>query len=221
MLAKELISDVVPSLKTSDTGVKALSYMEVFRISHLPIVNHFEFLGLISDKDIYDLNMAEESIGNHTLSLTRPFVLEKQHIYDAIDLASRLELSLIPVLDDKNNYLGVITLNDLTKTFANLMSIKNPGGIIVLDLNSNDYSLTHISQIIEGNDAKILSLYVGSNTDSTKLDLTIKINRTDLSGILQTFNRFNYNVKASYNETDTLTELYEDRMELFLRYLDV
>ena len=38
---------------------------EIFRVSHLPIVNHQEFLGLISDKDIYDLNNPEEAIGNH------------------------------------------------------------------------------------------------------------------------------------------------------------
>jgi len=60
MLAKELMSDIVPPLKTSDTGLQALSWMDVFRISHLPIVNNLEFLGLISDKDIYNLNMADE-----------------------------------------------------------------------------------------------------------------------------------------------------------------
>ena len=81
MLAKDLISEVVPALKTSDTGLRALSWMEIFRISHLPIVNNKEFLGLISDTDIYDLNMANEPIGNHHLSLFSPFVTSDQHIY--------------------------------------------------------------------------------------------------------------------------------------------
>ena len=67
MLAKDLISDVIPSLRTSDSGQKALYWMDIFRISHLPIVNNEDFLGLISDKDIYDANMAEEPIGNHNL----------------------------------------------------------------------------------------------------------------------------------------------------------
>ena len=73
MLAKDLISDVIPALKTSDSGQKALYWMDIFRISHLPIVNNKDFLGLISDKDIYDINMAEEPIGNHSLSLFSPY----------------------------------------------------------------------------------------------------------------------------------------------------
>ena len=108
MLAKDLISEIVPPIRTSDTGIKALSYMDVFRISHLPIVNNTEFLGLISDKDIYDMNMAEEPIGNHTLSLNRPFVLANQHVYEVIELISKEELSLVPVLDEKKNYIGVM-----------------------------------------------------------------------------------------------------------------
>ena len=82
MLAKDFISGIVPALHTSDTGQKALNWMEVFRVSHLPIVNDKEFLGLISDTDIYDMNMADEPIGNHNLSLFSPFVYLDQHIYE-------------------------------------------------------------------------------------------------------------------------------------------
>src|SRR5512145_778024 len=99
MLAKDLISDVIPSLRTSDSGQKALYWMDIFRISHLPIVNNVDFLGLISDKDIYDNNMAEEPIGNHQLSLFSPFVTFNQHIYEVMELASELQLSVVPVLD--------------------------------------------------------------------------------------------------------------------------
>jgi predicted transcriptional regulator len=221
MLAKDLISDVVPALRTSDTGLKALSYMDIFRISHLPIINNTEFLGLISDRDIYDLNMAEEPIGNHTLSLTRPFVTFNQHIYEVIELASRLELTVIPVLDEKNNYLGVINQHDLLKYFSELTAVKQPGAIIVLELNTNDYSLSQISQIIEGNDVKILSLYISSPIDSTKLEVTIKVNKNDLSSVTQTFNRYNYTIKASYMDTDTLSSMLDDRYEMFMRYLSV
>jgi acetoin utilization protein AcuB len=221
MLAKDLMSDVVPALKTSDTGTQALNWMDVFRISHLPIVNNIEFLGLISDEDIYNLNMADEPIGNHNLSLFSPFVQESQHIYEVIELASRLKLSAIPVLDDQKNYLGVITLNDLVAHFADLFALKNPGGIITLVLNENDYSLTEISRIVESNDAKILSLYLTSPEDTTELEITLKINRTDLTSIIRTFERFEYDIKASFMRDDEEELLYKDRYELFMRYLNI
>ncbi len=221
MLAKDLISDIVPALRTSDNGQKALYWMDIFRISHLPIVNNEDFLGLISDKDIYDYNMADEPIGNHSLSLFSPFVTYDQHLYEVIELASRLNLTVVPVLDHNNHYLGVITLNDLLHYFADFSALKEPGAIIVLDMNIHDYSLSQIAQIIESNDAKIMSVCVSSHTASTKLEVTLKINRTDLSSILQTFNRYNYIVKGTFMDEDDMNSFYENRYEMFMKYLSI
>ncbi len=221
MLAKDLLSEVVPSLKTSDTGLQALSWMEIFRISHLPIVNNKEFLGLISDTDIYDLNLADEPIGNHNLSLFSPYVTSDQHIFEVIELVSRLKLTIVPVLNQEKHYLGLITMNDLIQRFANLAGLKDPGGIIVLELHQNDYALSQIAQIVEGNDAKILGLYLSSSDESMKMELTLKINRTDLSAIIQTFNRFNYIIKASYHEDEDMDSFYTSRYESFMRYLNM
>lgn len=221
MLAKELISDVIPALKSSDTGVKALYWMDIFRISHLPIVNNTQFLGLITDTDIYDMNSPDEPIGNHSLSLFSPYVYEDQHIYEAIELISTLKLSIVPVLDHKNNYLGMITSQRLLHYMGDLFGVKNPGGILVLELNSNDYSLTQIAQIVESNDAKILSMYIAYPGESTKMELTLKINRIDLSAIVQTFIRFDYIIKASFSDDDDMEVLYSNRYEQFMHYLNI
>jgi CBS domain-containing protein len=221
MLAKDLISDVIPVLLTSDKGIKALTWMEIFRISHLPIVNNKEFLGLISDTDIYDLNEADEPIGAHPLSLIRPFVTCNQHIYEVIALVSKLKLTIVPVLDEDNHYLGCITLQDLVSHFSQLAATEEPGAIIILELNIHDYVFTEIAQIIESNDAKILSLYVSTFKNSTKLDLTLKLNTTNLSSIIQTFERYNYLIKASFMEDENLDRFYSERFESFLNYLDI
>lgn len=221
MLAKDLISDVVPALKTSDSGQRALYWMDIFRISHLPIVNNEDFLGLISDKDIYDHNMAEEPIGNHSLSLFSPYVTSGQHVYEVMEVASELQLTVIPVLNDDKKFQGVITLTDLLHYFADVSALKQPGGIIVLELNLNDYSMTQIAQIVEGNDAKILSSYITSSPNSTKMEITLKINRKDLSSILQTFIRYNYIIKASFMDENDLNSLYENRYDSFMKYLSI
>jgi acetoin utilization protein AcuB len=219
MLAKELLSETVPCLRTSDTASKALQWMEIFRISHLPIVNDKILLGVISDTDIYDMNVVDEPIGNHVLSLIKPYVIEDQHIYEVIEIISELKLSIVPVLNDKKEYLGLIVLQDVLQQFANLSALNNPGGIIILELNDRDYSLSQIANIVEGNDAKILSLYISSENDN-KLDLTIKLNRTDLTDVISTFERFNYKIKASFMEDKEMESLYKERFESFLRYLN-
>ncbi|OFX84334.1 MAG: hypothetical protein A2W99_01030 [Bacteroidetes bacterium GWF2_33_16] len=221
MLAKDLISDEIPAIRTSDTAVEALNWMEVFRVSHLPIVNNEEFLGLISDADIYDLNTPEEAIGNHRLSLLRPYVRFDQHIYEIIELAARLKLTVVPVLDYNNKFMGVVRMSDLLHYFSKLTAIEKPGGIIVLEMSQNDYELTEIAQIVESNNAKILSMYVSSATDSTKLEVTLKLNATDLTSIIQTFNRYEYTIKASFMEFDEQDDLYNTRYELFMKYLNI
>jgi len=220
MLAKDLISDLLLTVKTSDTASLALSIMEDYKVSHLPIVNNTEFLGLISEEDILSLNIPDEPLGNHNLSIIRPFVNDSQHIFDVINIFSELKLSVLPVLDKKNNYLGIITLIELVHFLSKIVSLNNPGGIIVLELNQNDFSLTEIAQIVESNDAKVLCLYVSSYENSTKIDVSLKINKIDISPILSTFNRYNYIIKASFTEHQHLDDL-KNRYDLLMNYLNM
>ena len=195
--------------------------MDIFKVSHLPIVNDEEFLGLISENDIYDLNMPEEPLGNHQLSLLRPYVTEDQHVFEVMEVLSRLKLSLVPVLDNTKNYLGVITLMELLHYFAELSGLQHKGGIVVLEMNSNDFSMAQVSQIVEGNDAKILASYITTHPNSTQMELTLKLNVTDLTSIKQTFDRYNYNLVGAYMKHDDETDLLNDRLNFLFRFLDI
>lgn len=221
MLAKELISDIIPAIRTQDTGLKALNWMEIFRISHLPIIDEEEFMGLISDSDIYDFNQVDEKIGNHKLSLIRPFVYEDQHVYDITSIVSRMGISIVPVLDKKNKYLGVITLHDLVRYFADFSAVKNMGAVIILEMSIHDYSLTEIANIVESNEVKILSSYIRELPESTKMEVILKLNKQEIASVLQTFERYEYHVKASYSDDETVQDFLNDRYDSFLNYLNL
>ncbi len=220
MFAKQLLTDDIIPLRTSDTGAYALNWMDENKVSHLPIVNEVEFLGLISDEDIFALNDFEEALGNHKLSLSSTFVYEDQHLFEIIKIFAEHKLTLLPVLDGQNRYLGSITSYSLTQDLAKMVAIDNPGGIIVLEVSDNDYSLSQIAQIIESNDAKVLSLCITSQPDSTKIKVAIKVNTKEIASILQTFNRYNYIITASYTDNDNVDDL-KDRFDSFMNYLNI
>jgi len=219
MIAKDLITDTISTLHTSDTAIYALSLMEEYRISHLPIVNNEDFLGLVSESDLYEYANPEAAIGALALSLAKPTVNASQHIYDVIKIADEFKLSIIPVLDNKGKYIGVIRLADLTHYFAQLLAVDKPGGLITLEMNIHDYSVSEIAQIVESNDAIILSLYYAAIPNSTKIEVTVKVNRHDLGAIIQTFNRYNYTIIASIFEDDE--EELQDRYDSLMSYLNV
>jgi acetoin utilization protein AcuB len=220
MFASELISNSIPPLKTSDSVQKALERMTEFKLYHLPIVNETQFLGLLAEEELIEVRDTEQAIGSLPLSILNPFVYEDAHIYDIIRLVHQVHLSVVPVLDYKKNYLGLISINNLLDYTADIYAVKEPGGIIVLEISNRNNSLSHMAQIVEADNAQILSSYVQSFPDSTKLEVTLKINKTELSGIIASFERYNYQVKAVFNSTisDNGTE---DRYNSFMNYLNV
>jgi predicted transcriptional regulator len=220
MIVGQYINSDIPVLSSLDIGDTALALMDEYRLNHLPIVENNEFLGLISEDDVYNFDLNDEELGEHVLKFSKSYIQSEKHIYDAMRLFAREKLTLLPVLDYKNQYLGSITLQSLNEAFSTLATLETPGGIIVLDLNIRNYSLSEIARIVEGNDAKILSLYLTTKADTTELQCTLKINRTDLTRIIQTFNRYNYIISATYHESEFQNDL-KDRFDSFMNYLNI
>ena len=220
MLAVELIANALPPIHTSDTVQKVFDRMVEFRIRHLPIVNQEQFLGLISEDDLIEISDYQTEVGALALSLVNPYVLEDQHIYDVIRLFHEQQLTIVPVLDIKKNYLGVISINTMNEYFARLTSVSQPGGIIVLEINNKNNSLAHMAQIVESDNAQILSSYVYQHPDSTRMEVTLKVNKQDISTIIATFLRYEYDIKATFNHTGD-NDNSRDRYDSLMNYLNL
>lgn len=218
MIAQQIISDVIPPLKPSDTIQKVVERMAEFRVNHLPIVVENQVLGLIADEDLIEIQNYELALESVKLSISNAFINQEQHIYDVIRMFAEKRLTLLPVIDEHKNYLGVISINSIVEYIADLTSVKEPGGIIVIEINNRDNSLAHISQVVESNNAQILSSYITSFPESTRLEITLKLNRTDISAIVASFLRYNYTVVATYNDIKSDTGS-SDRYDQLMNYL--
>jgi predicted transcriptional regulator len=221
LLAEKLISDSLTSVSSTEKGKKALNSMDVYRVSHIPVVNGSKYLGLVSDKIIYDLNLLEVPIETQLDKLNTSHVHKDQHIFEVAILMYKLKLSVLPVLDTDHYYLGSITLYDLARRFAKLFSLEEIGGVIVLEMNENSYSLSEISKIVEGNDIKILSSFIDKKPGINVLDVILKLDNDELSPLIQAFMRYDYNVKAVYLDQSEIGDLYKDRFEQFMKFMNI
>lgn len=220
MIAINLISEEIPPLNHTDSGDTALQWMEEFKVRHLPVLKDGNFVGVVKEDDIYDQKDASLSLDKTFQHLPRPYVKGSAHIYEVIARCFDDRLTILPVLDDEETYLGCINVVDLMQQVANTGSIRETGGIIVLEMNSVDYSLAHLAQIVESEGAKILSCYITSKPGSNKIELTLKINQLDMSHILRSFQRFDYFVKASFQK-DSYHDDLKNRYDELMKYLNM
>lgn len=220
MLAKDIITENIPPLKSSDTGEKAIDWMMEFKLSHLPLVENKKYMGLVSEDDILDFNDTGQKLGSYLKNLYKPYVRETEHIFEVLRVAAGLKTPVIPVVDQEMRYLGMITLQSLLYNFAALTSISGTGGVIVLELaNKKDYVLSDIARMVESNNAHILSLFMHQVSEESNT-LTLKVDTTDIRHIIATFERFGYEVKAYFEESD-LGEIYKDRFDSLMNYLNI
>lgn len=220
MIAKDVITDEIPPLLHTDTGEKALLWMEEFKVSHLPVLKNGNFVGLISESDILDKKDLEHSLDSLFDHLPRPYVFENVHVYEVLSKMAEHRISVLPILDAQEKYLGCTSVHQLMNLIANTQSIKEIGGIVVLEMNKVDYSLAQIAQIVESENARILSSFIMSSADSTKLEVTLKISEIDLSRIMRSFERYDYVVKASFQRSSDQDDM-QFRYEALMNYLNM
>ena len=95
-----------------------------------------------------------------------------------------------------------------------------PGGIIILEMALKDYTMSQIAQIMESDGAHILSASVSASSNPQRIEVTIKIDKIDISRILAGLYRYNYNVIASYNQSEHSDDL-QNRYDSLMNYLSI
>ena len=220
MKANELISSSIIHLHPYDSGDRAIEMMEEMKVYHLPVVRNNFYLGILSESEILSWDSPSEFIHEHLDELSSPSIQETQHLFDIIEIVEKNSISIIPVLDEKNLYLGSITNRKLLYTIAKSTVIKSNGSVIVLNIKNTDYSMYEISKIIESNNAKILSSYVTSTPEMEYIDVTIKLNTMETNSIIKDLKRFDYNIIASYEQKDNQDD-FIDRYESLMRFINI
>ena len=205
MLTRDLISNAIPYLHLDDKVYHALQLMNDYHVAHLPIVNEEQYLGIISEEQL--LHSDDQHLMNQ-LAYTDggTSVQANEHFLKAIQVAVQNKLSVVPVVEDKQ-ILGIVTYTDLLRNASDFLSLNDPGGLIVLEMEGKDYSFNEISRIVETNDAQITQLNTLIDPETGIMSVTIRINKIEISDIISTFQRYEYNVKYYFGE-----ELYQNEL---------
>ncbi|WP_241237988.1 CBS domain-containing protein [Pseudoflavitalea rhizosphaerae] len=219
MLNKELISSAIPSLSPGDTVFQAMELMQEFHVAQLPVVAEEKYLGMASEDDLMDKdeNALLQQFANY---FSRISARAGSHFLESVQMANEHNLSIVPVTEKDGEFIGVITVSDLLKQLGKTTGANEPGGIIVLEMEQRNFSFSEISKLIETNDAQITQLNTHWDSNTSAFYVTIKVSKFEISDIIATFQRYEYQVKYYFGE-----ELYENELrsnyDHLMNYLNI
>jgi CBS domain-containing protein len=220
LLNKEIISAAIPSLHLNDPVSQALDLMADFHVTHLPVVVEDKLAGLVSEDDLLNVENDEMLLSELQPSFSKIVAHADAFFYEAVQLVNENGLTLIPVISGESEYTGAIIATDLLRQLGRTCGVSDLGGIIVLEMDKVSFSFSEISKLVETNDAQIIQLNTYTDASSGNFYITLRINKAEISDIVATFQRYEYQVKYYFGE-----ELYENELrnnyDHLMNYLNI
>jgi acetoin utilization protein AcuB len=219
MLVSEIIQSSIPVLHYTDTVEEAIELLQQNNLEHLPVINNDNYAGLLSMDELLSAEEAEV-VSSLTDKFIHISVLQTQHFLTALRIINEADVTALPVLSDNKEYIGVITKTTLVQSLNTFLNTEIPGGIFVLELQKQQFSVGEICRLVETNNAFVTQFNTYAESVSGLFIVTIKINKTEVSDILATLQRYDYTVRYYFGDEYFENGLKEN-FENLMSYLNV
>ena len=214
----DYINNDFKAIHSSDSIESVMDFFEECKFSHFPVVENGIYIGCISSEEVETFDSSKK-ISDHRYALKGFFARTTMFWIEVLEVFSRNNTTIIPVLDDENNYVGYYEIKEVIRNFYDTPFVKDFGGVIIVEKSILDFTMSQVVQIVESNEGRILGLYV-SNTTPDKVQVTIKIVLGGMNEILQSFRRYEYDINSEHKEDVFLNNLKE-RSDYLDKYLSI
>ncbi|ASO05897.1 CBS domain protein [Arenibacter algicola] len=208
----------LPIFKVGDPLKKVIKFFNESTYSHVAVVEGNVFIGVLDENDL-DNYEKDKKIEDYRYTLETFFVHKETSWLDVLEIFSKNEANLLPVLDNDGLVLGYYDLIDIVDEFIDTPFFTEPGGILVLAKGLKDYSFSEIAQIVESNNVKLIGGFI-TDIRNDVIQITIKIGTTHLNEIIQSFRRYNYTILYGNNDDQFIEDL-KQRSDYLDKYLNV
>lgn len=153
MFIEQSMTRKVVTIAKEASILKAEALMKEYQIRHLPVVeNGQKLIGIVTDRDFKgampyeffnapdspEAQEARERMGKLTvadiMSTNLVTLSPADTIQDALLLIQKAKVGALPVVDERGNLKGILSVRDLLRAFVNVLGLGTPGtlvGIIV------------------------------------------------------------------------------------------
>ncbi|MFM7671490.1 MAG: CBS domain-containing protein [Bacteroidota bacterium] len=220
MLCRQLLSQTLPFLRPTDSVFQALNVMADHQVLHLPMVEGAEYVGLVSESSLHSVDDDQTLLQQWPALWQAISVKAEDHLLMAVQLAAEQQLTVIPVITPEKELIGTLLPADLIRAMAAFLRLEEPGGLLVLEMEPRQYAFSEMSRLVETHDAQITQLNTRISPDTGQLIVTIRLNKPEVSDIVATFQRYEYNVVCFFGE-ELYTNQLRSNFDNLMTYLNV
>ena len=220
MLAQEFINNILPQLQLTDTVSKALQLMSDFKMTHLPVVSDDKYLGMISEDDLLDEENKKNTIEFFQNNFIPVLFIYNKHFLNAVTISNQYQTNVIPVVTETNEFMGTIAGQELLAALGNFSGANETGAVIVLEMERSRFAISEISRIVESDGAVILHLNITIKPDTALLQVTLHLNKREISVIIAAFERYEYSV-SYYSGEELFENEIDNNYRHLMNYLDI
>ncbi len=197
----------VVSVKPDYSVSKAFQILTESRHSQLPVVDdNNKLTGLLTEKLLAEVNPSKAtSLSvyeiNYLLSKTKVCDIMRTGVFkvnqnalieDAALIMKENHIGSLPVVDDDNNLVGIVTRVDIFKAFIDILGVKVPGTRLSLKASDKVGELAEISQIIANHNVNVKN--ISNFATSFGSEIIIKLDSFETDDIINDLKQKGYEI---------------------------
>ncbi len=150
-----IVKDVLTISPESSIG-EAITIMESYSISGLPVVKDDKIVGIITHRDIKAIKNREKKVKE---IMTKNVITAKEDITEeeALNLMYENRIERLPIVDDSGKLIGIITLRDILKRKKYPQAARDKNGKLLVAAACGPHDFKRAEALIEaGVDALVI-----------------------------------------------------------------
>ncbi|MBT4510732.1 MAG: CBS domain-containing protein [Chloroflexi bacterium] len=209
MRLREFMTTNVVTVSSKTTVADAKKYMVTHKIRRLPVVDKGKLVGMVSDRRVAEASpSAATTLSvweiNHLLDkMTVSEIMTKRVISvpqgttaeSALALAQEHGVGSLPVLDEEERLVGIVTTNDFVYRIMNpLLGIGKPGVRLHIYSCDTTQKIEEVVRFINKAGLQIEALHVDDSIERETRDLIVQVNTEDANGLISDLTNRGYSV---------------------------
>lgn len=186
---------------------EAVEVMDTNHLHRIPVISNNRLVGLLTEGliskngaskatslSIFELNYLLSKTSIEAVMIKDVITINQDRfLEDASLLMFKHDIGCLPVVDDQNNVVGILTSNDVLSAFIQMLGYQEKGCRVCVEVKDELGTIGDISNIFVRNNCNITHLGV-YNKENGNADIVIRIDSFDTEKLVKDLNEHGYKV---------------------------